>query len=638
MSYTLNKTGAQIDVILNRATAGGTIDQDIAAEAAARAAADALKAPLASPALTGTPTAPTAAPGTDDTQIATTAFANAAASDAAAAVGNTKQDTLVGTAGQYVGFDGDGDATAETPDNTPTAGSSKLVTSDGIAAAIEAIRPKLTATNDPDNDQFAVYAPDADAGKAKAKLYGKSAVINQLVENGNFADGTDGWTCYNYSSFTASSGVATMVASTTASLSQTLSRGIPTVPSGHILAVCFQILPDTTKETRVRYPFISSTVSVQANTWASLFFIGTLSADGTSVGIQWDITSGGSTSVKNYFAIDLTAIFGSDASSITTYAELQTAWLKKFGYPLPQYIPYNAGSVVSNNAVYQLHGRNVWDEEWELGSINNTTGATEVSSTKIRSKNFIPCAPSASYYIHVGHGAAYYNLSVFFYDANNQYLGAATPDSGFGFTSNAAACYMKFIEAGATTYNSDICINVSDAGFNGTYEAYYNGGSITADNLNGFDATICDTQDEAGNIVRKFPLTDLGALNWSYGSGYFTGYPLEVTAPTAPQGICAKYKVVQTAVSSLSDGDLRVNAQAVYIKDSNYSDPAVFKTALNGVMLGYEAATPYTSTTTAASLTTQKGYNALEPVSGDVQSAGAEMTYDVDILAYIANL
>lgn len=38
------------------------------------AAADALKAPLASPALTGVPTAPTAAPGTNTTQLASTAF------------------------------------------------------------------------------------------------------------------------------------------------------------------------------------------------------------------------------------------------------------------------------------------------------------------------------------------------------------------------------------------------------------------------------------------------------------------------------------------------------------------------------------------------------------------------------------
>jgi hypothetical protein len=48
-------------------------------ETNARVAADALKAPLASPALTGTPTAPTAAPGTNTTQLATTAYADAIA-------------------------------------------------------------------------------------------------------------------------------------------------------------------------------------------------------------------------------------------------------------------------------------------------------------------------------------------------------------------------------------------------------------------------------------------------------------------------------------------------------------------------------------------------------------------------------
>jgi hypothetical protein len=42
-----------------------------------------IKAPLASPALTGTPTAPTAAPGTNNTQLASTAYADAAAITAA---------------------------------------------------------------------------------------------------------------------------------------------------------------------------------------------------------------------------------------------------------------------------------------------------------------------------------------------------------------------------------------------------------------------------------------------------------------------------------------------------------------------------------------------------------------------------
>lgn len=54
-------------------------------------AALALKAPLADPALTGIPTAPTAAPGTDTTQLATTAFAKAQSDSGAIGVGQTRQ-------------------------------------------------------------------------------------------------------------------------------------------------------------------------------------------------------------------------------------------------------------------------------------------------------------------------------------------------------------------------------------------------------------------------------------------------------------------------------------------------------------------------------------------------------------------
>jgi hypothetical protein len=57
-----------------RASADTTNANAISAEVAARIAADALLAPLASPSLTGTPTAPTAAAGTDTTQLATTGF------------------------------------------------------------------------------------------------------------------------------------------------------------------------------------------------------------------------------------------------------------------------------------------------------------------------------------------------------------------------------------------------------------------------------------------------------------------------------------------------------------------------------------------------------------------------------------
>ena len=56
----------------------------VSVEAAARADADALLAPKASPAFTGNPTAPTQSAGNNSTRLATTAYADAAASSAAA--------------------------------------------------------------------------------------------------------------------------------------------------------------------------------------------------------------------------------------------------------------------------------------------------------------------------------------------------------------------------------------------------------------------------------------------------------------------------------------------------------------------------------------------------------------------------
>lgn len=60
------------------------VAEDLASEVTARTAAVALKANSNSPALTGTPTAPTASSGTSTTQIATTAFTSAAIAEEAA--------------------------------------------------------------------------------------------------------------------------------------------------------------------------------------------------------------------------------------------------------------------------------------------------------------------------------------------------------------------------------------------------------------------------------------------------------------------------------------------------------------------------------------------------------------------------
>ena len=59
-------------------------------------------APLASPALTGTPTAPTAAAGTNTTQLATTAFANAAAAAVAVSFASSAENAAGTVEGKAV--------------------------------------------------------------------------------------------------------------------------------------------------------------------------------------------------------------------------------------------------------------------------------------------------------------------------------------------------------------------------------------------------------------------------------------------------------------------------------------------------------------------------------------------------------
>jgi hypothetical protein len=76
---------------------------------------DTSRAPLASPALTGTPTAPTAAPGTSTTQVASTAFVQAAISGSTAGVTswNTRSGAVTMTLADVTGVGG-------APINSPT--------------------------------------------------------------------------------------------------------------------------------------------------------------------------------------------------------------------------------------------------------------------------------------------------------------------------------------------------------------------------------------------------------------------------------------------------------------------------------------------------------------------------------------
>ena len=99
----------------------------VTAEALARTNSDALLAPLANPALTGIPTAPTAAAGTGTSQIASTAFVAAAAFSAVL-------PGQAGNAGKFVTTNGTG-ASWALPLPVQTGNAGKSLTTDGTTAS-----------------------------------------------------------------------------------------------------------------------------------------------------------------------------------------------------------------------------------------------------------------------------------------------------------------------------------------------------------------------------------------------------------------------------------------------------------------------------------------------------------------------
>lgn len=339
---------------------------------------------------------------------------------------------------------------------------------------------------------------------------------------------------------------------------------------------------------------------------------GTTSA--TSIAIQ-NCTTSDEISIKNYFIVDLTKMFGA-GNEPTTVEEVEAILGN-------DYYEYNTGEVVGNNVEkLDVTGFNIWDEEWEVGSYN-AAGAKLIATDRIRCKNPIPVLPNTSYYFKFG--------VIFFYlflDENQTgIVGLSSKNTDQAIISPSNAKYVVFYTAGAygTTYKNDICINKSDTSKNGTYEPYKHsefplnlteltgkvngeGTSVTIfpDGLHGvgtvFDSLIVDDDGYARRAVKRMGSVDLGTLNWRKGESsdivFFYSYPIsdnKVVASTSVGNIITyKYQTSKAVASVLLANDKQIGTsnQLIYVYDSTYTDAADFKTAMDGVILYYELATP----------------------------------------------
>ena len=330
----------------------------------------------------------------------------------------------------------------------------------------------------------------------------------------------------------------------------------------------------------------------------------------------------------NLMLFDLTQMFGSTIADHiytleTNNAGAGVAWFKKL-FP-KSYYAYNAGELMSVNvSAHNTVGFNQWDEEWELGGINNQDGSTYSANDRIRSKNYIPCLPNTTYYWKSPNKFG----AIAYYDGGKNFVSAiGNANNNYARTTPSEAHYMKFqLEtAYGTTYKNDVCINFHwDGERDGEYEEYVEheyplDSSLTLRGIPKLDANNNlyydgDTYESDGTVTRKYGYKSIESDDVIYvanNSGYSNIAYAKVAKPTGAKdkgvaSINARHSKYTTD-SAVSDWD---NASKIgsFFGGAEYNfywfgfaygtTIEQMKTALNGTSFFYELATQSTETAT----------------------------------------
>lgn len=192
-----------------------------------------------------------------------------------------------------------------------------------------------------------IRVTDAVAGNAHAVVVqGDAWVRNQLVQNGNFADGTTGWTAQNLTA-SAADNVATL-SYNIGSMNRNI-RISPSLTGGHVYMLCCQMRdsgvpgqyafvvaggPSKIAGTSKSWTFYSAKFEPSASGVFNMFFCVT----------NGELTEDTTAQLRNVQLVDLTQLCNGDATkiaAITSWSDL-VAQYPEYG----SYVAYDTGTVV----------------------------------------------------------------------------------------------------------------------------------------------------------------------------------------------------------------------------------------------------------------------------------------------------
>ncbi len=298
------------------------------------------------------------------------------------------------------------------------------------------------------------------------------------------------------------------------------------------------------------------------------------------------------------------------------------------------FAPYSNICPISgwNGANVGVVGVNQWDEEWESGSLDETTGEKVPNGYMIRSKNYIPIKANTSYYIkYYASGLSDSNFVICYYGKDKTFISSETNREVITTPPNAFFMMFRCVTQYGTTYNNDISINYPST--DTEYHAY-NGQTITIQL--GDTYYWCKLDVVSGLLTVLGVGVDLGDLTWSGSLSayhYYTTLSIPYKWANNTQFICSKYKfdgretggnyygVSGTFRYWYSEGGAQV--YEIYLCDGThtFSSFTEVKEYLSGTMLVYELATPLTIQLTPTQVKSLQGINNVFADAGAILDA-----------------
>lgn len=332
----------------------------------------------------------------------------------------------------------------------------------------------------------------------------------------------------------------------------------------------------------------------------------TATSDVTNNNIGLYIPSGTSIDTDVWFNFhDLTQMFG---------AGNEPATVEEFKAMFPNdYYAYNTGEVIHadiDKVVEQ--GVNLWDEEWEFGGLNLTTGEKVSNDHRLRSKNYIPIDPEYQYRITIDVTMTGYSSWIIYnvYDSKYNFI-SSIPDLS-SLPNNARYLLFCTSDNWGVSHNYEGGFILSKGSTATPYHPYrHNEYPIpnAIRNLEGYGWSAGNVYNEVDferkKFIKRVGRVDLGSLNWSRGTSsesgkyYMTSNGIASTVAIPPNNntvsnlVCSNYTATTyNNVYAKTIGISIGSSGSLGVYDENLQVAQEFKSAMSGVYLYYELATP----------------------------------------------